>query len=318
MAALHGAPVSIWRLEESFVTFVNGHEGAGSFAAPAAFVPTAAERIAMSEDHTADDIRGMASKLGPHLPLNDPQMRQAAQLLIWLRRTRETWGPGRLVLCDRILERVCEWAGVANRRRFIEEYLRLPWAVERVRTEIAGAAWQALNTHGGFGTADQATFEEIRYDPELDFDLGERRWTVNLQGALNKAEWMSEHMPEGSHVRARLIRLKERTVTGQATATWIRELAGEFDVLERRARRIRNALIHGGPVGDGTAEGILPFAESLAVEAIYPAVEGQLEGADLVDYFLDRRKRHAQILAELTSGKPASEALFWRAKNGGD
>jgi hypothetical protein len=109
-----------------------------------------------------------------------------------------------------------------------------------------------------------------------------------------------------------LSKLAERTATGKATADWWNQLCEKALRMETRRLRTRNALVHGGPVAPATVEAVAAFAEHLAGEALAACVEGRLLGKDLIDYFLDRDHRIADIRARLKQGAKQSDALFWQ------
>jgi hypothetical protein len=245
-------------------------------------------------------------------------MQEAAHLLVWLRKARETWGPARLILCDRVVERVAGWAGLASPRRLVADHLKIDWAINSMRSECANAAWGALNANDIFlalrdreaREAATRAREEIQSDPDLEFSLGERSWTVNPRGALKKIDWLSEQVPDGSPIAERLKRLKDNTRTGRAAAAWADRSMSEFAALEARARRVRNALVHGGPASDPVSDQVLPFVEVLAESALSISVEGRLDGVDLVDFFLERRTENMRALDALRAGVPAVDALW--------
>ncbi len=318
LASLHGGHRCPWILEETFAAFIDGRGGPSTFAAPAVFEPTSGQRVAMSEDWTAEVIEKNADRWGKHLPIRDSRMQEAAHLLVWLHKARETWGPARLVLCDRVIERVAGWAGLASPRRLIADHIKIQWAIGSMRSECANVGWAALNAENIFSPitarpqreADGRRRTEIRLDPDLEFKLGERSWSVNPRGVLRKLDWLEEQVPRGSPASERIAKLKARTSTGEAAAAWAKELMENFARLEARSRRVRNVLIHGGPATDLVADQVLPFVESLAETALFISVEGRLDEIDLVDFFLDRRAENVRTLEALRQGAHAADALW--------
>ena len=93
-------------------------------------------------------------------------------------------------------------------------------------------------------------------------------------------------------------------------AGWWNQLCLEAERMEARRLRTRNALVHGGPLAPATVEVVALFAEHLAGEALAACVEGRLLGEDLIDYFLDRDRRLADIRARLRAEAKPSEVLF--------
>jgi hypothetical protein len=315
LASLHGAPPSIWQLTGGRISFVDGRSGGASFGTPRFFAPSSEQRLEMAQDDTAMTLDALASRLGPNLPMTRPQGRRAAQLLVWLRRARQTWEPGRLVLCDRVFEQVSGWAGVADRERFVREHQRLAWALRQVVSEIGGSWYALVNANSALSSEramSEDDWQQVRGDPEIGFEMDDRRWRVNPQGVLRRLDFLLQRTAPKSPVHERLSRLRKRTKNGRATAKWVDELCADFDVLGRRALRTRNALVHGGPVADATARDILPFVETLAVDALHTAIEGELRNVDLVDYFLDQRAARGRCVHRLRQNEPPDEALFWQ------
>jgi hypothetical protein len=314
LASLHGAPPSIWQLTGDRLMFVDGRSGGPAFGIPRFFAPSSEQRLEMAEDDTASTLAALAPRLGPKLPMTRRQARRAAQLLVWLRRARQTWEPGRLVLCDRVFEQVSGWARIADRGRFVREHLRLAWALRQVRNEIV-RSWYALVDANSALSTERAMSEEdwrqVTADPDIAFEMDNRSRRLNLQGVLRRLDFLVQRTDSTFPVHDRLSRLRDRTRNGRATAHWVDELSVDFDVLERRALRTRNALVHGGPVADATARGILPFVETLAVDALHTAIEGELRDVNLVDYFLDQRAARERCLHRLRQDEPPDEALFW-------
>jgi hypothetical protein len=318
LASLAGGHSCPWIVEESFSMFIDGRDGPWSMMAPAVFTPTSAQHRAMREDRTVEVITKNVGRWGPHFPIRDEQMQEAAHLLVWLRKAREAWGPARLILCDRVIERASGWAGLSGPRRLIDDHLKLDWAINSMRNECANVAWDAYATGDVFEPVrDQAECEdlkrarnEIRWNPDLAFDLGVRSWTVRPRGTLQSLDWLIERVPEKSPISERLLRLKDDTATGRAGVAWAERLMEEFSKLEARSRRVRNSLVHGGPAIDQASSGALPFVEALAESALFISVEGRLDGVDLVDHFLERRAWNLKCLAALRAGVSPIDALW--------
>lgn len=314
LASLHGAPASIWQLTGDRITFIDGGRGGASFGTPRFFAPSSEQRIEMSQDDTAETLATLAPQLASNVPMTRPQGRRAAQLLVWLRRARQTWEPGRLVLCDRVFEQVSGWAGIGDRGRFIREHLRLAWALRQVRAEISGSWYAIVNGNSVLSSERLMTEEDwsvVSADPEIGFEMRDRTSRVNLRGVLRRLDFLLARVAPDSSVHDRLRRLRDRASSGRATAKWMDDLCAEFDVLDRRATRTRNALVHGGPIADATAHEILPFVETLAVDALHMAIEGELRNVELVDHFLDGRAARERCLHRLRQGDQPEEALFW-------
>ncbi|HEX5374944.1 MAG TPA: hypothetical protein VFW48_02190 [Solirubrobacterales bacterium] len=316
LADLHDAD-SPWVLEKSFVMLIDGRPGGSTFASPAAFSLTTDQRVAVSSDTTTEVIAKHAEHWADHFPITDLRMRQAAHLLLWLRKAREAWSPGRLILCDRVIERVAAWAEVSTPRRFLRDYSKLPWALNQVRGRLTGVVYSAFLSLSDVERADAAAWEkyqkaheEIQYDAELQLSLGEKTWTVMPGPTIGKLSWLLERVPPGSLAAEELGFLSDRTRSGPALAAWLEELMAEFDAMESRWRRLRNSLTHGGPASDESAEEILEFVESVAVGALHTSMQGRFDETELVDFFLERRGADERLLAALRAGADPTGAIW--------
>src|ERR1035437_5482318 len=87
-------------------------------------------------DVTAMELARHAEALGRHLPLRTTELCMAGRLLVWLRQAGASDNPAQVVLCDRVIERVCGWAGIAKPWRFTEDSLKPEWIYNRIRNSI--------------------------------------------------------------------------------------------------------------------------------------------------------------------------------------
>ena len=91
----------------------------------------------------------------------------------------------------------------------------------------------------------------------------------------------------------------------------MRELTVDFGRLLRRAKRTRNAIVHGGPIAPGTVAAVLTFVDSIAVDALDLVMRARMTGRNPGDVFAERTARFTRCLAELDAGVPPAQALFW-------
>lgn len=311
LASLYGLSPSTWQPGTGWTTYIDGEEGGWSSGASPAPALSVEDWVALEQrDHTASTLAHVANLLGPHLPVRDPGVAEACTLLSWLRQARVASDPARLLLCDRVLEQVSGWAGVADRAYFLDEHMRLGWSYRRVRSELAGVAWDVQHALHDSSPSNDATWLEIYPDAGL------LRGRVNLQAFLCHLPSLVAQLPQGSRELRRAQRLLDRTRTGGATIGWLRELDQRFNALEARARRTRNALVHGGPISQETVAAVVDFADELAANALNVSVQGRLAGHDLVDHFLDRRADLLRSRRLLDNNQPSNEALFWDESGG--
>jgi hypothetical protein len=313
LAVLQGSDPVLWQPTGSYVRFLDGHEAGMSFHASPVPALSFDHRDALGSDSLPEFSEGLGMSLARHLPIRDSKLRRAARLALWLRRSRETWEPAQVVLIGRVLEQVAGWAGIRDRYRFEEEYLRLSWALRRIRLEISNCwrgVWAANLDHDP--SLLPGAWDDIVADPEIDYvETAWGGYQFSLAGIINKTHFLMERLEPSSPPHERLAQLAGRTLNGKSTAAWIAELEEEFAVLKSRERRVRNALVHGGAVSDAIAKSVLPLVDWLAADALHGAIEGILSGTELVDYFIEFRVKRETCREQLLANESPSAALFW-------
>lgn len=303
LVCLYGAPARLWQLEDSFVCLAEDGTGGASFAPPHPSGLNVDEALSLENDHSGVTLANQAERLGSHLPVRDPAIAQAGTLLSWLRQARLTEAPPRLLLCDRVVEQVSGWAGFASPRQFTNEFLKLSWSYRSARRAVSDAAFAAkIDLHHSNLNSVIETFA----DDAAGFD-----GTINLQRFLEVADVVAKQVGDLSHACDKLRRLTAHLSSPRASLAWLSAFAEDFERLEARRRRTRNALVHGGPLPARTVDAIADFAESLAVNALGASIEGRLADRDLIDHFLERRAALENVERRLRNGEPLSQALFW-------
>ena len=254
--------------------------------------PTVKARLADREfrrDATALRLAQYADDLARHLPLQTHQLRSAARLLVWLRQAGASGAPAKVVLCDRVVEQVSGWAGVAQLTRFTDEYLKPAWMYGQMRSEVLRSFWHLRDSPLGANVLPEAT-EPLGIRPP---HAPPNYWpSTNLKVILENLDRLIAVAP-GTGPSQALERLRERLDELKAADAWLGELAATFEAQNKRLRRTRNALVHGGPLATDTVEHVSDFSLTLAHLAAGPAIDLLLADRDLVEGFLDHRPRTA-------------------------
>ena len=300
-ASLYTHNHDIWLLSQS-------HHISGVLSSTHAFTFDEDKALtARRQDMTAFHLAHHADALGRHLPLRDPQLKTAARLLVWLRRADANDDPARLVLCERVIEQVSGWAGIARPARFVVELLKPMWMYQQIRRAFEGGYWNFWQANRG----EHPLRDRIETEGgTLPHGTGDELPSINLRSVVENLVELAAAVPIGSDARVQLNRLVHRAADAQTLGAWLEELSTEFDRRNARLRRTRNALMHGGPIVTGTVEDVGRFAVTLAYSALGEAIEMLLDSQDLIDGFLDRQQHLLSCFEQLRSGTPPSEALF--------
>jgi hypothetical protein len=316
LGTLYGAAPSLWQLDTSFVTFRDGRRSASQGSPPPAESATFAERVGIGRDPTAAVLRHEAERLGRHLPVREGRMLEIAELLVWLRDATSSPPPARLVLCDRAIETVSGWAGVATPRRFVDEYLIPSWAHLRMLDAIGAIAIDVLHNdnraHYFEHLPEHQAWAEIVDDPDLGLrEAANSRRPIALARMLARLDWLSDRIPEGHPAHRRIDVLQRDVRTAKTTLAWFNRLVAEGRINESRRSRTRNALMHGGPLAGATVNTVLPFAQHMAEQSLGRALDAHLDGESTGAAFLRRSRAVQRMRRRLSAGVPAHEALSW-------
>jgi hypothetical protein len=320
LAVLFGSDPAIWLPSGSNERYYDGRPAGSARHATPVRALSHVHREALESEAIQVVAEEWGKKLPSHLPPNSPQMRRIARLALWLRRSRESWEPGRIVLAGRVLEQVAGWAGVSERYRFAREYLQLPWTFHRIYLEIDNC-WRGIWVErGGFGSdLLPGAWERIASDPEIEYEeLADGRYSFNRRGVIKRAAFLQDQLRPESASFERLGCLRDNTIDGPATAAWIIRLEKDFESFADRERRIRNALVHGGAVGEGLPESLVSFVDGIAGDALHAAIEGTLADKDLIGQSRDYRDDNESRRKNLGAGAPSAEALFASSDEGLD
>ena len=129
----------------------------------------------------------------------------------WLRGARSTPPAARLVLCDRVIEAVCGWAGMRSRQAFVREHLIPWWARTRVEFLTKTVARRLFLGPSARLPADdpfRTVWEEIRnHEP-----LGLRQHPPKVRTSTLVAEvpWLLARVPAENPLGRDLAELDRR------------------------------------------------------------------------------------------------------------
>ena len=101
-----------------------------------------------------------------------------------------------------------------------------------------------------------------------------------------------------------------RRFTLAALPTWLADLESEWELTLGRLRRVRNALAHGGPVDDESAETVRLFVEQLARLSLAVALQGLLEATTVAVANQERKQWIDRWKAALPAAANVPDALF--------
>lgn len=311
LGAVYGEEPTIWRLERSYCLFDGDGEAGGSVSAEE---PAWTESVGVAEDRTGQIVLEVSERLAGHVPFRDPELEEAMSMFGWLRGARSTPPAARLVLCDRVIEAVCGWAGMRSRQAFVRDHL-IPWwartRVEFLPRKVAHRLFLGPSARLPADDTFRAVWDEIRNHEPLGLRTHPPKVTTSTLVA--EVPWLLSRVSAENPLGQDLAELERRTRTGAAALEYWQSWRARGELIEARRLRSRNAIIHGGPLSATTVEQVVLFAEHLASEALITSLDAKLAGKTIAGHFGDRLARVATMERRLRDDDPADppgEILF--------
>lgn len=295
-----------WKISGVCLHFVDGElifESSGPIGDPDVYDRLTRQDIL--RDPTAEAIRQESERLRAHLPVNDGTLHAALQLSQWMTEARGSSPPARLVLSGRLLEQAANWARVSV-PTLIADYLSIAWAWNRIASTLshAGAA-AVLRLRGADGgsSSDEDREKFLEASRELiDDSFAGGRPRARPWKALLRLDWLVHQHPAATEIGDYVRELHQRLADGPAAAAWIDELRGELSILNARAVRTRNAIVHGGPLVTAVAETVVEVQDALGSQALEWVIDGLAAGRALPDVFSERQTRYTVAFDRLLAG----------------
>jgi hypothetical protein len=315
LGTLYGAAPSLWRVDDSYVTFRGARRSAATSSAPVAESATFAERTGVGRDPTAGLLRFNADRLGRHLPTTSGRMAEIAQLMLWLRDARSSPPAARLVLCDRAIETISGWAGVATPRRFVERHLIPSWSRRQMIGELRAVAidlyYNDERQHLPDTHPDYQAWASIVTDQALRLrDIAEGDAPA-LTSLIINVGTLPARIP-ARHPNQKQVQQIARFMSSPTRALrWFETLVEQGLASEARRSRTRNALVHGGPLSEPTVDIVLPFAQYMADEALGRTLDAFLNGEDACTAFMRLAQRGNELRRRLKAKHPVADVLTW-------
>lgn len=269
-----------------------------------------------TDSHRANDIdqdamdaqlADLAKKLRAHLPITDPEFSEVVKAVHWWERARKQPPLAAVLLHVRVLELLSQRAGAPLWQQYVDNFLQARWIrylmMQRLRDVIDACLSRA---------------QTITNKADMDYlqQLG-RRITTHQPGgyALDLREGFNA-LPDLArifHPHDNVGRRVQDAVSRFAMPTmpaWLADLESEWNLTLGRLRRVRNALAHGGPVDDESAETVQAFAEQLARLSLAIALQGLLEAKTVAAANQQRKQWIDQWKTALPAAANVPDALF--------
>ena len=269
-----------------------------------------------ADKHRANDIyqqymdaelAELAKKLPAHLLSTDPEFSEVVKAVHWWEQARQQPPLAAVLLHVRILELLSQRVAVTPWQRYVDDFQQAWWIRHIMIQRLHGAIDECLlNRERVPNQADRDYLQEL-----------DRRITTHQPGGYTRdlregfnalpdlARIFAPHDNIGRRVRDAAARLTLATLP-----SWCTDLEAEWKLTLDRLQRVRNALAHGGPIEDESAETVRVFVEQLARLSLAVALQGSLEGKAVAMANQERKQWIDQWRAALPAAASVPDALL--------
>lgn len=253
-------------------------------------------------DTTAGWFGGLATEIGPHLPVTDRTLRRLLDTIRTLNTMVEPESPDYVGICVRVIEFVARQCHQTSWADFLKQNASV-FAYNHMRRELFNAVQDVIHA---FPIENRA---ELR--KKIRTTQSDNRIVMHLDAALEMAPQLLAALPEAHHAATRrLAALVRRTSSASSVEQWVVELVAEHHAKVARTSRYRNGQTHGGAEPE-VARTISTFVHNQARLVARRALEASLDGQDIRASFAQLRgvdkawRRHVKMATH------AADALFW-------
>jgi hypothetical protein len=253
------------------------------------------------------ELAALAPELQGHLLITDPDLSEVVQAVRWWQQAREQPPLAAVLLHVRVVELLSQRVMRGAWQEYLDQYYRASWTRFFMLDRFAEVLRDCLlNDQQVPNPQDQA------YLRQLDRDVRTNRaggFALDLRQGFTALPKLLAIFPPDDNLGRRVRDLAGR-LTLAALPGWGDDLLKDWTLARARLARIRNALAHGGPVSDESAETVRAFVEYLSGQALAIALEGLLDGRGIARANQDHRQQADRWDQDLSTAASVMDALI--------
>jgi hypothetical protein len=262
-------------------------------------------------DLDPDIVSGLVAQL--------PAVEEVAADVKWGESVRQLpEGAQRAALAIRLLERrlpaaaetQAGWGKKDSWMARARWWLREDYVHHQMFKELRDAAFEGVYGLKDRFFADRDTF--LRYQDMMLPPTGDLGFEIRPKAIMEGLVDLSTELPPWSMATRIVLDTAKRFADGPAAAERLEEHTRRFDILLRRANRVRNAVIHGNNTVPAVVESLQPLLEGLTASVIRAQFQ-TLKTDDTIGTDLNKRRQmRTDVLAALHDGASPAGVLFVR------
>jgi hypothetical protein len=253
------------------------------------------------------ELVSLAPTLGTHLSRMDEALSEVVQAVHWYEQARRQPPLVAVLLQVRVLELLSQRVGVQWWYDYLDQYQQLWWIraimVSRLGSVVEGCI-QSYDTISN--PQDLAWLRALEQQITARQASGAR--SRDLRQGYDALPDLVRIFPPHDNLGRRVRNATDRLNLANLPR-WRDELAGDWLLARKRLQRIRNALAHGGPIEEDSAESVRLFAEQLARWSLTDALQGLLSGNSVLVGNQNRKRWIERWDAGLSTAATVGDAL---------
>lgn len=253
------------------------------------------------------ELAELATKLRARLPITDPEFSEVVNAVHWWEDARNQPPRAAVLLHVQVLELLSQRAGVTPWYRYTDEFLQARWIRALMHQRLYDTVNDCLTrAHLAAGQADGDYLRDLsrritKYQPG--------GYALDLREGFNALPRLV-HIFDPHDNTGRRLREDASRFSLSSLPAWFADLESDWGLTLDRLRRVRNALAHGGPASDESAETIRQFAEQLARLSLAIALQGLFEAKTVAVANQERKQWIDRWKAAIPVAANVPDALF--------
>jgi hypothetical protein len=289
LKSIHHANPDTWRILNGSILFIDGRRSSPLSWGPKEGTP---EPFCAENDWMGQDIERMAVRNQTLDPQSMDELQQAIHLSMALKEAAGMNPQMIIMAAVRAIEHVNARTtrGVPHWADFASEYFKKAQSRIKIVEFIGRYTRAAVDNSPGLPRSDPRN-KELH---EINSKLQVREWPHQMFNARAAAD----HVPALRRIYADhwLVRglgeLETILATPAGMYSRLEEQGRRFDRHLGRLKRLRNSVIHGGPVSDSACASVSTFAYNLGHQCLNEVMKAILIGRDIPSHMTDYRADH--------------------------
>lgn len=286
-----------WRFRSGYLHSIDGHiRGFGTFG-----VAEHMEKSRWIYSQHGSNLHDLIPQVSDYLPWLTPEFRQTVRAKQWLHEAGNTSDPARLLLTVRVLELHSSWisGGQDAWTKYSRQYLKKAWIIDAICGQYVNRLREGLTGSGFRIIPDDQTTRMREIFLKFQRSEGNDRYRFVLSEALPHITWLADVYGAHTIIGRQLADLARKASSAQLLRQFVERSSQDFNNLLERLQRLRNSIMHGGPIPEESITPPINFGRYLAEISLQRTVGIVIEGKDLIAGHAEARDARAAVYEKM-------------------